>query len=148
MPPIGWLRLPAWDGSACDVLVDGFNVGRLQLTLGLCCFCAAYSDLPAIAREVSARLRTSGVDPGGAAMAERQGWKDRAGVTVALGAILGLRSCALTRILGFSRVAAETLIAPAVKSGQRVWYVGHWGFQWYAEKQGRGTSRALRRTPP
>jgi hypothetical protein len=37
---------------------------------------------------------------------------------------------------GLGRQAAATLIAPAVTAGHRVWYAGHWGFQWYAERAG------------
>ena len=41
-----------------------------------------------------------------------------------------------TAFAGLGREAARTLIAPEVSSGRRVWYVGHWGFQWYAEEAG------------
>jgi hypothetical protein len=34
------------------------------------------------------------------------------------------------------RTAARALIAPQVKAGRTVWFVGHWGFQWYAEGAG------------
>ncbi len=34
-----------------------------------------------------------------------------------------------------ARGAAE-LIAPEVASGRNVWFAGHWGLQWYAEKAG------------
>jgi hypothetical protein len=37
------------------------------------------------------------------------------------------------------------LIAPQVAAGKRVWYVGHWGFQWYADKAG---GRYFNVTPP
>jgi 4-amino-4-deoxy-L-arabinose transferase-like glycosyltransferase len=42
------------------------------------------------------------------------------------------------------RVAAEE-IAPRVARGQKVWFAGHWGFQWYAEQAG---ARILTRTAP
>jgi hypothetical protein len=42
------------------------------------------------------------------------------------------------------RVAAE-VIAPRVKRGEHVWFAGHWGFQWYAERAG---ARCLTSTPP
>ena len=32
--------------------------------------------------------------------------------------------------------AVEKLIAPRVAAGENVWFVGHWGFQWYAENAG------------
>ena len=34
------------------------------------------------------------------------------------------------------RRAAAELIAPLVKQGHRVWFAGHWGFQWYAMRAG------------
>jgi len=67
-------------------------------------------------------------------------------VTVALGISLGAGILlADSAFSGFSRSAASTLIAPAVARGHRVWYVGHWGFQWYAEKAG---ARYFTSTPP
>ena len=42
------------------------------------------------------------------------------------------------------RVAAEE-IAPRVARGQKVWFAGHWGFQWYAERAG---ATILTRLPP
>lgn len=46
---------------------------------------------------------------------------------------------------GFARTAARELIAPRTRDGERVWFAGHWGFQWYAEQAG---GRVLTRTPP
>jgi len=43
------------------------------------------------------------------------------------------------------RVASRGLIAPHVAAGKTVWFAGHWGFQWYAEKAG---ARPLTLTPP
>ena len=40
------------------------------------------------------------------------------------------------RMANAQRWAAETLIRPRVASGERVWYAGHWGFHWYAERSG------------
>jgi hypothetical protein len=34
------------------------------------------------------------------------------------------------------RIAVRELIAPNIAAGHRVWFDGHWGFQWYAEKAG------------
>src|SRR5215471_14705553 len=34
------------------------------------------------------------------------------------------------------RQAAAELVAPAVQRGERVWYAGHWGIYWYAQKAG------------
>jgi hypothetical protein len=68
------------------------------------------------------------------------------GVTVSLGISLGLailRADATLADLG--RRMAKELIEPNVAAGRRVWFVGHWGFQWYAEKAG---ARQVTRTPP
>jgi hypothetical protein len=35
-----------------------------------------------------------------------------------------------------SRTAADRLIAPRVKNGERVWFSGQWGSYWYAPKAG------------
>ncbi|HEX4824962.1 MAG TPA: hypothetical protein VFV19_11690 [Candidatus Polarisedimenticolaceae bacterium] len=67
-------------------------------------------------------------------------------VPVVCGTLLGvliLRADA--RFAGTGRRAAETLVAPAVTSGKTVWFNGHWGFQWYAERAG---ARPLTQTPP
>ncbi len=34
------------------------------------------------------------------------------------------------------RRAAAELIAPRIAAGERVWFLGRWGFQWYAERAG------------
>jgi 4-amino-4-deoxy-L-arabinose transferase-like glycosyltransferase len=63
------------------------------------------------------------------------------GAWVAGGLLLGiaiLRADAQLADLG--RRAAAELVAPRVAAGQRVYYSGHWGFQWYAEAAG---ARAL-----
>jgi len=68
------------------------------------------------------------------------------GVTVMLGTCLGvaiLRADAAFANLG--RRAATELIAPNVAAGKRVWFVGSWGFQWYAENAG---AHAVTLTPP
>jgi hypothetical protein len=66
--------------------------------------------------------------------------------TIVLGVALGvgiLRADAA--FAGLGRRAAADLIAPNVASGHRVWFAGHWGFQWYAENAG---GRILTLTPP
>jgi hypothetical protein len=66
--------------------------------------------------------------------------------TIAAGAALGvviLRADA--NFAGLGRTAAAQLVAPQVAAGKAVWFNGHWGFQWYAERAG---ARALTRTPP
>jgi hypothetical protein len=54
-----------------------------------------------------------------------------AGVLLGMLILLGIRDLAETQ-----RRAATELIVPHVKSGERVWFAGHWGFQWYAELAG------------
>jgi hypothetical protein len=34
------------------------------------------------------------------------------------------------------RTVARTVIEPQVAAGRKVWFIGHWGFQWYAERAG------------
>ena len=68
------------------------------------------------------------------------------GLVAVLGVVLGV---ALLRadaaLAGAGRRAGPTLIAPRVAAGERVWFVGHWGFQWYAERAG---ARIVTTTPP
>jgi hypothetical protein len=49
------------------------------------------------------------------------------------------------RFADVARRAAAELIAPRVAQGQRVWFAGHWGFQWYAERAG---ASVLTQDPP
>jgi hypothetical protein len=46
---------------------------------------------------------------------------------------------------GLGRRAAAELVAPAVARGEHVWILGHWGFQWYAERAG---AQAFGSPPP
>lgn len=65
---------------------------------------------------------------------------------VAVGSLLSVlivRTDAAFADLG--RRAARELIAPQVQRGERVWFCGHWGFQWYAQKAG---AHPMTRTPP
>jgi hypothetical protein len=85
---------------------------------------------------------------GGRKLAALPGHRHRAllGAVAAGGLILGiaiLRADASFAEVG--RRGAAELIAPRVLSGQRVWFVGHWGFQWYAERAG---ARHVTVTPP
>lgn len=43
------------------------------------------------------------------------------------------------------RRAVREWVVPAVANGKPVWFSGHWGFQWYAERAG---ARPLTATPP
>jgi hypothetical protein len=66
--------------------------------------------------------------------------------TCALGVALGVAILAAdAAFAGLGRRAAAELVAPNVAAGHRVWFVGHWGFQWYAEKAG---GRPVTLTPP
>jgi 4-amino-4-deoxy-L-arabinose transferase-like glycosyltransferase len=67
-------------------------------------------------------------------------------VTMALGVTLSvamLRADAV--VAGFARNAAQGAIAPRTRAGESVWYVGQWGFQWYAERAG---AQCLSAVPP
>jgi hypothetical protein len=58
-------------------------------------------------------------------------------VTIVSGLALGVAILrADQRFAGFGRTVAQSLIAPQVARGERVWFNGHWGFQWYAELAG------------
>lgn len=68
------------------------------------------------------------------------------GLSVLTGLLLGIAILrADAAVAEVSRVAAQKLVAPQIKSGRTVWYLGHWGFQWYAEKAG---ARCLNAKPP
>ncbi len=54
-----------------------------------------------------------------------------AGAVLGLLILLGVRDLAETQ-----RRAVAELVEPAIKAGERVWFAGHWGFQWYAEEAG------------
>jgi hypothetical protein len=153
-PPGWWFALAPVAGLSMAVLWDVLHTGRSRrdmpmLALGVWLLvplvAAPYSHLPAkyllasapaaailVARELSV---TGGAWPR---------WV--LAVTCALGLVLGVAILrADERFAGLSRQAAATLIAPQVKAGHRVWFGGHWGFQWYAEKAG---ARILTTTPP
>ena len=58
-------------------------------------------------------------------------------LTLVAGTVLGVAILrADQRFAGFGRSVAQTMIAPQVARGERVWFNGHWGFQWYAEQAG------------
>jgi 4-amino-4-deoxy-L-arabinose transferase-like glycosyltransferase len=72
------------------------------------------------------------------AMAERPALGRRAfAMATVLGAALGVAILSADSAMAeVGREGARRLIAPQVAAGRRIWYVGHWGFQWYAEKAG------------
>jgi hypothetical protein len=68
------------------------------------------------------------------------------GTVAAAGVTLGvaiLRADSSFAELG--RRAASELIVPRLAAGDRVWFMGHWGFQWYAEQAG---AKHVTLTPP
>ena len=76
-----------------------------------------------------------------------RGWKVAiVSACIGGGVLLGVAILRADSVLaGLGRKAAAELIAPAVRAGTRVWFVGHWGFQWYAEQAG---AHPVTRTPP
>jgi hypothetical protein len=64
----------------------------------------------------------------------------------AAGLVLGLLILLGTRDLAEAqRRAVSELIVPHTKTFERVWFSGHWGFQWYAEAAG---ARPVTLSPP
>jgi hypothetical protein len=133
-----------------DIFADGWKRrDSLQLALGLWLLIplapAPYSHLPSkylLAAVPAAALLVA------REMSNLGGARARAalGATCALGIALGVAILrAVAAFAGLGRRAAAELIAPNVAKGHRVWFAGHWGFQWYSEKAG---GRILTRTPP
>jgi len=59
------------------------------------------------------------------------------GTTILFGVGLGVAILrADAAFAGLGKRAATELIAPRIAAGRQVWFVGRWGFQWYAEKAG------------
>ena len=54
-----------------------------------------------------------------------------AGTVLGVLILLGVRDLAT-----IERRAVTDLVEPYTRAGQRVWFAGHWGFQWYAEHAG------------
>ena len=58
-------------------------------------------------------------------------------VVLLLGALLGgLIIGADTRLATVGQRAAAELVRPSIAAGHRVWFDGHWGFHYYAEREG------------
>jgi 4-amino-4-deoxy-L-arabinose transferase-like glycosyltransferase len=137
-------------GTLWDVLADGLRRrDPTQVLLGLWILIALpvalYVHMPSKYLLASAPAAAILV---GRAVAARSPAFFRAllGATVAAGVVLGVlivRADAAFAALG--RRAAAEMIAPQVAAGRSVWFAGHWGFQWYAEKAG---ARCLTITPP
>jgi hypothetical protein len=128
-----------------DILTDAWRRhDRLELALGLALFAALpaglYLQLPSKYLLVSAPAAALLVARAAGRRAPLVAWRT-AGVTVTAGLVLGvliIRADAAFADLG--RRAAQELIAAQTARGQTVWFAGHWGFQWYAERAG---ARAL-----
>ncbi len=134
----------------CDIVADGW--GRrdsVQLGLGLWLLlplsAVPYVHFPAKYNLLAAPAAVLLVSR----LAARRGGvgaKVVLGATALLGAALGvavLRADAAFADLG--RRAAAELVAPEVAQGHRAWFLGHWGFHWYAERAG---ARTIALTPP
>lgn len=141
-----WLHLPiaglAGLGMAVlgDALVDALRRrDQLQVVLWLCLLiplpAVVYIHLPAkylLAAAPAASLLLARRLP------EPTRWTwSTVGLVASLGVLLGVALLrADSALAGAGQRAAATLIAPRVAAGERVWFVGHWGFQWYAERAG------------
>lgn len=128
-------------GVLADVLMDAWRRrDRVQLALGIALFAALpvglYQHLPSKYLLVSAPAAALLLARAAARRAPLVAWRT-AGITVTAGLVLGvliIRADAAFADLG--RRAAEDLIAARTARGQTVWFAGHWGFQWYAERAG------------
>jgi hypothetical protein len=133
-----------------DVLADALKRrDAVQLALGIWLFVplapAPYSHLPSkylLAAAPAAAILVA------REMEKRTAARSRLtlGLTMALGLALGIAILRADAAFGdVGRRAARELIAPNVAAGHRVWFAGHWGFHWYAERAG---ARSLTVTPP
>jgi len=140
---LGWVAFVA--AATCVALVDiGWDAiqrrDRVQLALWLWLFLAApvviYIHLPSkylVPSVPAAAMLVMRLIPEERRAATR--WL--IGPMVAAGAILGLLILIGVRDLAETqRRAVAELIQPRMKSGEHVWFAGHWGFQWYAELAG------------
>ncbi len=138
-------------GAYCliDVLLDAIQRrDALQVTLGLWLLLSLpiviYVHFPSKFLVASA--------PAAAILMSRAALKKpRGALYVLLSAVVigALLSTAILRadetFAEVGRTAAAKLIVPYIKAERTVWYVGHWGFQWYAEKAG---ARCYSEMPP
>lgn len=123
-----------------SVLVESWRERDFEaLLLGLWLFVALpvvlYVHLPAKYLLVSAPAAAILVGRASARLsAVRMGWVALVGVT---GLVLGiLINRADLRLGAPARRMARSSVAPAAAAGKRVWFAGHWGFQWYMEQAG------------
>jgi hypothetical protein len=136
-------------GAVADVLWDAWRRrDRVQLALGAWLLvplaAAPYVHLPAkylLAAAPAAAILVARA----AAPAPLRG-RAVVGLAALAGVALGVAILrADAALAGLGRRAAEQWIAPRVAAGQDVWFAGHWGFQWYAERAG---ARPLTVAPP
>jgi hypothetical protein len=124
-----------------DVVVDGYRRrDPLQLILGgwlwLPVLICPYVHLPSKYLLISAPAMAVvlvRVSRGASLRLRPILWSTTALAGLALGLAIVRADLALAES---GRRAAAELIAPQVAAGLRVWYFGHWGFQWYAEQAG------------
>jgi hypothetical protein len=140
---LGWV---AFAGAATlialtDILMDALRRrDRVQLALWLWLFLAVpvilyvhlpskylLPSVPAAAMLVVRRLR----DSGPAAARRLIPVLSTAWAILGVLILLGVRDLAETQ-----RRAVTELILPHTQAFERVWFSGHWGFQWYAESAG------------
>ncbi len=145
---LGWVAFAA--GATFIVLADILwdaveRRDRVQLALGLWLFLAApvliYIHLPSkylLPSVPAAVMLVVRLIP------EGRRWLvlsvATAGIALGVLILLGIRDLAETQ-----RRAVVELVEPLVKSGEHVWFAGHWGFQWYAELAG---ASAMTLEPP
>lgn len=148
----GWLPLAA--GLAVLVLVDAvMDAVRRRDAAQLFLAAWLFAPLPVVPYTHMAAKYLIASAPAAALLAARALAREPqsrsriiAGATVALGLVLGILIIRADAALADSgRRAARELIAPRVARGEQVWFAGHWGYQWYAQKAG---ARCLTTTPP
>lgn len=140
---IGWVAFAAGATlmAMADILWDAIQRrDRVQLALWIWLFVAVpvvfYLHLPSkylLPSVPAAALLVVRLLPEGGRGAERWLIPAVAVAGVILGVLIltGIRDLAETQ----KRAVAE-LVAPRIQPGERVWFSGHWGFQWYAEHAG------------
>lgn len=133
-----------------DVLADARGrrdvvQGALALWLLVALCALPYVHLPAKLLVLSAPAAALLLARQAAARPARLAWPTLAAAAVA-GMALGVAILRADQVAGeLGRRAAAELVAPHVAAGRKVWLVGHWGFQWYAENAG---GRHVTLTPP
>jgi hypothetical protein len=149
---LGWVAFPAVASLLvlADILWDAIERrDRVQLALWVWLLLAVpvvfYVQLPSkylLPSVPAAAILVVRLIPAASRATVRWMFPALAAAEVILGLLilLGVRDLAQTQ-----RQAVETLIRPHIAMGQRVWFAGHWGFQWYAEDAG---AEPVTRRPP